>query len=132
MDVAISGCSIRVIAGMKNVAGTCRRSSRSKIRGNPVVSPYAPTDNGTGRGLFLCNNSLSTSNERHTATRAPLGQTLGVNFLPILAVPTAWRICSSLEFVVMGGAFCARQTAGRHSSRNASTEELRRKDQDIV
>src|SRR6185295_7537680 len=36
------------------------------------------------------------------ATRAPLGQVLGVSFLPTLAVPTACRICSSVESTVIG------------------------------
>src|SRR5262245_44483806 len=90
------------IAGMKNVAGTWCRSRSSRILGMDVVAPYSPTDKGTGRGFARCSNSLSTSNERQTATRAPLGQTLGVNFLPTLAVPTARRICSSVESTVIG------------------------------
>src|SRR4029077_20266512 len=61
-----------------------------------------PTDKGTGRGFARCSNSLSTSNERQTATRAPLGHVLGVSFLPTLAVPTACRICSSVESTVIG------------------------------
>src|SRR6185503_1538379 len=84
----ISGWSMAPIAGMKNVAGTWCRSRRSRILGREVVAPYSPTDNGTGRGFARCSNSLSTSNERQTATRAPLGQVLGVSFLPTLAVPT--------------------------------------------
>src|SRR5580765_8332974 len=91
------------IAGMKNVAGTWCRSRRSRIRGIAVVAPYSPTDNGTGRGFARCNNSLSTSNVTQTATRAPLGQALGVSFLPTLAVATACRICSSVESMVIGG-----------------------------
>src|SRR5215470_7160423 len=87
---------------MKNVAGTWCRSRRSRILGIDVVAPYSPTDKGTGRGFARCSNSLSTSNERQTATRAPLGQTLGVSFLPTLAVPTACRICSSVESTVIG------------------------------
>src|ERR1700704_4136066 len=90
------------IAGMKNVAGTWCRSRRSRILGTDVVAPYSPTDKGTGRGFARCSNSLSTSNERQTATRAPLGQVLGVSFLPTLAVPTACRICSSVESTVIG------------------------------
>src|SRR4029077_17107424 len=90
------------IAGMKNVAGTWCRSRRSRILGTEVVAPYSPTDNGTGSGFARCSNSLSTSNERQTATRAPLGQGLGVGFLPHLATPTAWRICSSVESTVIG------------------------------
>src|SRR6185295_2375046 len=90
------------IAGMKKVAGTWWRSRRSRILGRAVVAPYSPTDNGTGRGLARCSNSLSTSNDKQTATRAPLGQALGVSFLPTLAVPTACRICSSLESIVIG------------------------------
>ena len=46
---------------------------------------------------------------RQTATRAPLGQALGVSFLPTLAVATACRICSYVESMVMGftaGAAC--------------------------
>src|SRR5258705_8600212 len=90
------------IAGMKNVAGTWCRSRRPRIRGRAVVAPYSPTDKGTGSGLARCSNSLSTSNVRQTATRAPLGQALGVSFLPTLAVPTACRICSSVESTVIG------------------------------
>src|SRR5262245_2093887 len=90
------------IAGMKKVAGTWCRSRRSRILGNDVVAPYSPTDNGTGRGFALCSNSLSTSNVRQTATRAPFGHALGVSFLPNLAAPTAWRICSSVESTVIG------------------------------
>src|SRR5439155_5012216 len=67
-----------------------------------VVAPYSPTDKGTGRGFARCSNSLSTSKERQTATRAPLGQVLGVSFLPTLAVATACRICSSVESTVIG------------------------------
>src|SRR5207247_5411559 len=90
------------IAGMKNVAGTWCRSRRSRIRGTDVVAPYSPTDKGTGRGFARCSNSLSTSKERQTATRAPLGQVLGVSFLPTLAVATACRICASVESTVIG------------------------------
>src|SRR5262245_26227488 len=90
------------IAGMKKVAGTWCRSRSSRILGIDVVAPYSPTDKGTGSGFARCSNSLSTSNERQTATRAPLGQTLGVSFLPTLAVPTACRICSSVESAVIG------------------------------
>src|SRR5438876_1044467 len=90
------------IAGMKNVAGTWCRSRRARIRGTDVVAPYSPTDKGTGRGFARCSNSLSTSKERQTATRAPLGQVLGVSFLPTLAVATACRICSSVESTVIG------------------------------
>jgi len=39
---------------------------------------------------------------RQTATRAPLGQAVGVSFLPTLAVATACRICSSVESIVIG------------------------------
>src|SRR5437762_7895402 len=98
----MSGWSMTPIAGMKNVAGTWCRSRRSRIRGTDVVAPYSPTDKGTGRGFARCSNSLSTSNVRQTATRAPLGQVLGVSFLPTLAVATACRICSSLESSVIG------------------------------
>src|SRR5438876_247534 len=90
------------IAGMKNVAGTWCRSRRSRIRGTDVVAPYSPTDKGTGRGFARCSNSLSTSKERQTATRAPLGQVVGVSFLPTRAVATACRICSSVESTVIG------------------------------
>src|SRR5213080_3635087 len=90
------------IAGMKNVAGTWCRSRRSRILGTDVVAPYSPTDNATGRGFARCSSSLSTSKERQTATRAPLGQVLGVSFLPTRAVPTACRICSSVESTVIG------------------------------
>src|SRR5438045_3271187 len=95
------------IAGMKNVAGTWCRSRRSRILGTDVVAPYSPTDKGTGSGFARCSNSLSTSNERQTATRAPLGQTFGVSFRPSLAVPTALRICSSVESTVIGFAAAA-------------------------
>src|SRR4029077_3637122 len=90
------------IAGMKNVAGTWCRSRSSRILGMDVVAPYSPTDKGTGSGFARCSNSLSTSNERQTATRAPLGQALGVSFRPTLAVPTACRICCSVESTVIG------------------------------
>src|SRR3954464_13417686 len=96
-----------LIAGMKNVAGTWCRSRTSRILGTDVVAPYSPTDNGTGSGLARCSNSLSTSNVRQTAMRAPLGQLLGVSFLPILAVATACRICSSVESTVIGFAAAA-------------------------
>src|SRR5262245_45198287 len=92
------------IAGMKNVAGTWCRSRRSRILGTDVVAPYSPTDSGTGNGFARCSNSLSTSNERQTATRAPLGQLFGVSLLPTLAVPTACRIWSSVESTVIGAA----------------------------
>src|SRR5215472_825054 len=95
---------------MKNVAGTWCRSRRARMRGIEVVAPYSPTDRGTGSGFARCSNSLSTSKERQTATRAPLGQTLGVSFLPILAVPTACRIWASVESTVMG--FAAPGRAG--------------------
>ena len=87
---------------MKNVAGTWCRSRSSRILGTDVVAPYSPTVKGTGRGFARCSNSLSTSKERQTATRAPFGQALGVSFLPTLAVPTACRICSSVESTVIG------------------------------
>src|SRR5258708_37526826 len=90
------------MGGMKNVGGTWCRWRRSRILGTDVVAPYSPTDKGTGRGFARCSNSLSTSNERQTATRAPLGQVLGVSFLPTLAVPTACRICSSVESTLIG------------------------------
>ena len=80
------------------------------MRGIEVVAPYSPTDRGTGSGFARCSNSLSTSKERQTATRAPLGQTLGVSFLPILAVPTACRSWASVESTVMG--FAAPGRAG--------------------
>src|SRR5437867_2012004 len=90
------------IAGMKNVAGTWCRSRRSRILGTDVVAPYSPTDKGTGRRFARCSNSLSTSKERQTATRAPLGHVLGVSRLPTLAVATACRIWSSVESTVIG------------------------------
>src|SRR5215469_501159 len=68
----------------------------------PVVAPYSPTDNGTGSGLALCNSSLSTSKVMQTATCAPFGHTLGISFLPNRAEPTARRISSSLDSVVIG------------------------------
>src|ERR1700693_4311170 len=67
-----------------------------------VVAPYSPTDKGTGSGFARCNNSLSTSTERQTATRAPLGQALGVRIFPTRAVETACRIWFSVESTVMG------------------------------
>src|SRR6476620_8456601 len=91
-----------LIAKIKNVAGTWYRSRTSRILGTEVVAPYSPTDSGTGRGFARCSSSLSTSKERQTAIRAPFGQLLGVSFLPTRAVPTACRICSSVESIVIG------------------------------
>ena len=63
--------------------------------------PVFPDRQGHGQDS-LAAAPLSTSNERQTATRAPLGQALGVSFLPTLAVPTTCRICSSVESTVIG------------------------------
>src|SRR5216684_4185196 len=112
------------IAGMKNVAGSWCLSRRSRILGTNVVAPYSPTDKGTGRGFARCSNSLSTSKERQTATRAPLGQVLGVSFLPTLAVPTACRICSSVESTVIG--FTAAAGGWRDESEAPSAERFER------
>jgi hypothetical protein len=72
---------------MKKDAGICWRSSISRIRGNPVTAPYSPFDIGTGSGWFLESASLSMSNEKQTATRAPFGQAFGVSLRPARAIP---------------------------------------------
>src|SRR3982751_3337644 len=135
-----------LIAGMKNVAGTWCRSRRSRILGTDVVAPYSPTDNGTGRGFARCSNSLSTSNERQTATRAPSGQVFGVSFLPTRAVPTACRICVSVESTVIGftapaGCWCGEvagwalgelQPANKPNSTTGAARECRLREEFIL
>ena len=53
-------------------------------------------------GLLMLQQVTARQLAQEPATRAPLGQVSGVSFLPTLAVPTACRICSSVESTVIG------------------------------
>src|SRR4029077_20562009 len=103
-------------------------------RVNPVVAPYSPCESGTGRGVRLHSKSLSTRKDRHTATRAPLGQAFGVNFWPALTRATPWRTCSSVASIGIGGnpgIGCSWPAAGgaeKSRRTNASTNILRLED----
>src|ERR1051325_8261648 len=86
---------------MKNDDGIWYLSSSARMRGNPSCAPKSAAESVVGEVWPAASkyDSLSTSKLRQTATRAPLGHVLGVNFLPARTGATAFRSCSSVHFV---------------------------------
>src|SRR2546426_10812853 len=85
---------------MKNVAGAWYLSSNRRIRGSPERAPYSlwAIRAGEVRPSLKDGVSLSKSNERPTATRAPRGQRLGVRSRPALTRLTVSKTLLSGHF----------------------------------